>query len=168
MSNLPVSEDILAKLVTEGELQDVYQQLGSSLVHKDASEIIAIAGTEVPGSIFDEVMECDAVDSPDVSVPTSSLGKRKNKSPCETSSFTRALCGAKNIALANTVLLKETRDVVPVNPPVNINSPSKGTGKTTRDTPPYVYWLDLIDQQQHPVQLQHMSSAKLNSVFPII
>jgi hypothetical protein len=76
--------------------------------------------------------------------------------------------GAKNIALANAVLLTETREVVPVNPPVNITSPSKGTGKTTGDTPPYVYWFDLIDQQQRPVQLQHMSSAKLNSVFPII
>jgi hypothetical protein len=76
--------------------------------------------------------------------------------------------GAKNIALANAVLLTETR-VVPVNPPVNITRPSKGTGKTTGDdTPPYVCWLDLIDQQQHPVQLQHMSSAKLNSVSPII
>jgi len=37
ISNQPVSEDILAKLVTEGELQDVYQQLGSSIVDKDAS-----------------------------------------------------------------------------------------------------------------------------------
>ncbi len=47
--------------------------------------------------------------------------------------------GAKNIALANAVLLMETRDVVPVNPPVNITSPSKGTGKeTTGDTPTYV------------------------------
>ena len=85
---------------------------------------IAIAGTAVPGSIFDEVMECGAVDSPNVSVPTSSLGKHKNKSPSETSSFTRAMCGAKNIALANAVLLTETREVVPVNPPVNITSPS--------------------------------------------
>ncbi len=70
-----MSEDILAKLVTEGELQDVYQQLGSSIVDKDASETIAIAGTEVPGSSFDEVMECGTVDSPDTSVPTSSHGK---------------------------------------------------------------------------------------------
>jgi hypothetical protein len=168
ISNLPVSSDILAKLVTEGELQDVYQQLGSSIVDKDASETSAIAGTDEVGSIFNEVMECGAVDSPDASVPTSSLGKRKKKSPCETSSFTRSMRGAKNIALANAVLLTETREVVPVNPPVNITSPSKGTGKTTGDTPPYVYWFDLIDQQQHPVQLQHMSSAKLNSVFPII
>jgi hypothetical protein len=78
------------------------------------------------------------------------------------------MCGAKNIALANTVLLTETREVLPVNSPVSITSPSKGTGKTTGDIPPYVYWLDLIDQQQHLVQLQHMSSATLNSVFPIM
>ncbi len=61
------------------------------------------------------------------------------------------MCGAKNIALANTVLLTETREVLPVNSPVSITSPSKGTGKTTGDIPPYVYWLDLIDQQQHLV-----------------
>ncbi len=135
ISNLPVSEDVLAKLVTDGELQDVYQQLGSSIVDKDASETIAIAGTEVAGSSF----ECGTADSPNASLPTSSLGKRKNKSPSETSSFTRGMRGAKNIALANAVLLSETRAVLPVNPPVNITSPSKGTGKTTGDTPPYVY-----------------------------
>ncbi len=39
ISNQPVSEDILAKLVTEGELQDVYQQLGSSIVDKDANNL---------------------------------------------------------------------------------------------------------------------------------
>jgi hypothetical protein len=76
--------------------------------------------------------------------------------------------GAKNIALANAVLLLETRAVLPVNPPANITSPSKGKGKTTGDTPPYVYWIDLIDWQEGPVELKHISSAKLNSVFPII
>ena len=76
--------------------------------------------------------------------------------------------GAKNIALANMVLLTETREVLPVNPPVDITSPSKGTRKTTGDTPPYLYWFNLIDQQQDPVKLKHISSVKLNSVFPII
>jgi hypothetical protein len=77
--------------------------------------------------------------------------------------------GAKNIALANAVLLLETRADLPVNPPANITSPtSKGKGKTTGDTPPNVYWIDLIDRQEGPVELKNISSVKLNSVFPII
>jgi hypothetical protein len=76
--------------------------------------------------------------------------------------------GAKNIALANAVLLSETRAVLPKNPPANITSPSKGKGKTTGDTPPYINWIDLIDRQEGPVELKHISSAKLNYVFPII
>ncbi len=65
------------------------------------------------------------------------------------------------------MLLSETRAVLPVNPPANITSPSKGKRKTTGDTPPYIYWIDLIDRQEGPVELKHISSVKLNSVFPI-
>jgi len=114
-----------------------------------------------------------AEDSADVLLPTSSLGKRKYKSPSKTSALARTMCGAKNIALANAVLLTETKEVLPVDPPVDITSPIKGRGETTGDkilgnTTPYVHWLELIDQQQHPVQLQHMLSANLIFAFQII
>jgi hypothetical protein len=78
----------------------------------------------VPEYSFDEVMvSAVAEDSADALLPTSSLGKCKYKSPSETNAFTRAMHGAKDIALAKTVLLTETKEVLPVDPPVDITSP---------------------------------------------
>jgi hypothetical protein len=41
-------------------------------------------------------------------------------------------------------------------------------GTKTDDIPIYIFWLELIDQQNDPVKLDKMLHSRVNSVFPII
>ncbi len=50
---------------------------------------------------------------------------------------------------------------------VDISSPSEGK-VAGEDTSPYVRWLELIEEHDDPVDLNEMSHAHVNSVFPII
>ncbi len=50
---------------------------------------------------------------------------------------------------------------------VDISSPSEGK-VAGEDTSPYVCWLELIEERDDPVDLDEISHAHVNSVFPII
>jgi hypothetical protein len=84
------------------------------------------------------------------------LGKRKERSPQELSVLTCKARDAKQIAVEDALL-----------PHDDISSPSEGK-EAGEDTSPYVCWLELIEGHEHPVDLDEMSHACVNSIFPII
>ncbi len=93
----------------------------------------------------------------------SPLGKRKGRSPQDSSQLSREVCDAKRTAMSTTVVQKQNEEVVSV----DLTSPSGG--KFAGDyTQPYIRWLELIDEHDNPVELEEMLHAKNNSVFPII
>jgi hypothetical protein len=136
ISNLPVSPAILENLATAAQLQDVYLSMNSSF-------------NEIEGS---------AAESSSLS-----LGKRKERSPQDSSKRTGEARDAKRIALKEALLSTTTEEV----PHVDISSPSDKKA-AEEDVHPYVCWLELIDERADPVDLDEMSRARVNSVFPII
>jgi hypothetical protein len=156
ISNLPVSADILSNLRMESKLQDVYLLMNSSINIASNCEALANEG-------FDDTTAAVTIAIADTLVPLLSLEKRRGGSPQEASQLTREIHDAKRTAMATAVLQKQNEEVLPV----DFTSPSGG--KTAGDdTPPYIRWLELIDECDNPVELDKMLHARVNSVFLII
>jgi hypothetical protein len=106
ISNLPVSPAILENLATEAQLQDIYLLMNSSF----------------------NGIEGQAAESSSLS-----LGKRKERSPQNSSKHTGEAQDAKRIALKEALLSTPTKEV----PHVDISSPSDEK-VAEEDVHPYV------------------------------
>jgi hypothetical protein len=93
ISNHPMNEDILATLVTEGELQDVYTQMWASTDGANESESRVLTKVMAVNS-FCNVM-VSVAETADTLVPPSPLGKHKGISPKEFSIVTWDVHAAK-------------------------------------------------------------------------
>ncbi len=103
------------------------------------------------------------IEGPAAESSSLSLGGHKERSPQDSSKHTGEAQDAKQIALKEALLSTPTKEV----PHVNISSPSDEKA-AEGDVRPYVCWLKLIDERADPVNLNEMSCARVNSVFPII
>ncbi len=132
-----MSEDILANLVTELELQDVYSQI----IDNDGSESVVEVGES-----FDDIIVLVAVSTDPWLVPLLPLWKQKQRTHQEASNFTRVFRDAKQCALEKAVLPTQTKEVLPGGITSHSQSPITGGKITADDTTPYIRWLELIDQ----------------------
>jgi hypothetical protein len=160
ISNLPLSADILANLRTDAKLQDVYLLMNSSINVASNCVVLADEG-------FDTAIAAVTIATADTLVYTLvsllSLGKCKGRSPQEASQLSREIRDAKLMAMSTVVVQKQNEEVLPN----DLTSPSGG--KSAGDyTQPYICWLELIDENDNPVELEEMLHARVNSVFPII
>jgi hypothetical protein len=109
ISKLPVSPAILDNLATEAQLQDVYSLMNSS---------------------FNEI------EGPAAESSSLSLGKRKERSPQDSSKHTGEARDAKQIALKEALLSTSTKEV----PHVDISSPSDKKRQKKTCSPMFVGW----------------------------
>jgi hypothetical protein len=120
----------------EAELQDVYSLMNSSIN-------IANNCVVLPDDGFDAAIAAVTIATADTFVDTlvslSPLGKRKGKSPQDSSQLSREIHDAKWTAISTAVVQKQNEEVVPI----DLTSPSGG--KSSGDyTQPYIRWLELI------------------------
>jgi len=158
ISNLPVSAAVLQNLSTEAQLQDIY----SSMNVDGVPALLSTADGSSLGNTGDTLMSQSMLN---VDVPNSALGKRKERSPKESSLATRQAQSAKLQLTTAVVLQNETVQDVMTSPSGGI--PSPGTAKSEGDNID-IRWVELIKSRDIILDIDEISNARINSVFPII
>jgi hypothetical protein len=176
ISNLPVTANILATLVTEGQLHDVYSQMFPSthgdnetdsglltgLMAENPFGTAKAAAAETTDSLVTVSETTDSLVP--VSLLTMSLGKRKGRTPKECSIANRNVRSAKRVAIGMAVIPKDTAGADLLS---TVASPKgKTSGLIAADY--RAHWLGLIRMREIPLELDEIASARVNSVFPII
>jgi len=141
LSNLPISNEILSKLVTEAELNDVIAQM-----------------QKVEGPALDNEDNRVSSEGADEVVIMTPPRKRPRATQIATTTV-RAANHAKRLARSQELPLSPEGGVVLCVP----------TGKSTEsDTPAYNRWLELIDERNEPVAVAEITRARVGTVLPII
>ncbi len=151
ISNLPFLEDILNTLVTEAGLNDVLPHLDKDCA-KDCAAAKSVGSESLVASPPMTHVDKDVAAVLDLVTPIGNVDKRKQH---EVSMASRDIHRARHTAFAQ-VMVGSSHD----------SPPREGT--KTDDIPIYIRWLELIDQQDDPVEHDKMLHSRVNSVFPII
>ncbi len=140
-SNLPISNEILSKLVTEAELNDVIAQM-----------------QKVEGPALDNEENRVSSEGADEVVIMSPPRKRP-RAPQEATTTVRAANHAKRLARSQELPQSPEGGGILCVP----------TGKSTEsDTPAHNRWLELINERNEPVAVAKITRARVGTVLPII
>ena len=165
ISNLPVMANVLARLVTEGQLHDVYSQLFPQDNSTNVMDKVAETNeSDVPAETTN-TLDVAAETTDTLDIPIAPLGKRKGRTPKECSIAIRNERANKRMAIESEVLGNDTSLAEPLSP---VDSPSTGktSGLTVDDY--RAHWLGLIQCRDIILDIDEIANARINSVFPII
>ena len=144
ISNLPVSSEILANLVTEAQLQDMYSLMNVDGVGVEVSALelddaaLPVDGLELQDEISAEAIKAvDTLVSKTPLLPKETLGKRKERSAQSSSAKTREIRDAKQAAMSKVLFLNELTTAEPSSNPINTTAGKSGNDETVR---PSIQW----------------------------
>ena len=142
ISNLPILQSVLLKLVTEAQLNEVYCEMAEDPSQEDT--------VELPESFKDQVAAVADAANAEAMVSLSPL-QSKRKCPPEdsnTSMINLDIKKAKSDALKEAVLSKHVEN--PISPPTTPPNDSAGRSKSAEGTNITNRWLELYKEQDGP------------------
>jgi len=167
ISNLPVSADILQRLSTEAELQDLYSTMNidgvalpAPLSTTDGSHLNDPAPEDAGLDEAIEEMAVGIVDTFDEAIQEMVPRTPLERSAQQSSVLLRKVRDAQRQEKANAVHHDHVEEE-------EITSPSKGKIGEDREIPSS-HWLDMIKDCEDHLELEEIARARVNTVFPII